>query len=117
MSALAVQPRFGVTTSFEFQLNEVGPDLLSGRLIYPIEVATAVLSSYREFMTDPPDDVQCYAAFVQVPPLPEFREPLHGQTVLVIVPFYADDVEDGKEILQSLREFGDPVADTVQSQP
>lgn len=108
---------FGVVSSFEFQLHEVGPDVLAGRLIYPIEAATDVLSFYREFMTDAPDDVQCYAAFVQVPPLPEFPEPLHGQTVLVLVPFYAGDIEEGIEILQPLREVGDPVADTVRPQP
>jgi len=108
---------FGVVTSLEFELHEVGPDVLAGRLIYPIEAATDVLSSYREFMTDAPDDVQCYANFVQVPPLPEFPEPLHGQTVLVLVPFYAGDIEDGKEVLQPLREVGDPVADTVRPQP
>lgn len=108
---------FGVVTSFEFQLHEVGPDVLAGRLIYPIEAATDVLSFYREFMADAPDDVQCYAAFVQVPPLPEFPEPLHGQTVLVLVLFYAGDIEEGKEVLQPLREVGDPVGDTVRPQP
>ncbi|OYR52601.1 FAD-linked oxidase, partial [Halorubrum sp. Ea8] len=108
---------FGVVTSFEFRLHEVGPDVLTGRVIHPVEAAPDVLRFYRDFMTDAPDAVQCYAAFTQVPPLPEFPEPLHGQTVLVLVPFYVGDIESGRAALQPLREVGDPIADTVQPQP
>ncbi|MFP4626507.1 MAG: FAD-binding oxidoreductase [Natronomonas sp.] len=108
---------FGVVTSFEFQLHEIGPDVLAGRLIYPVEAAADVLSFYRDFMTEAPDGVQCYAAFVQVPPLPEFPEPIHGQMVFILIPFYAGDIEQGTEILQPLRDVGDPIADTVRPQP
>lgn len=108
---------FGVVTSFEFQLHEVGPDVLTGRVIYPVEAVPEVLRFYRDFMTDAPDAVQCYAAFTQVPPLPEFPEPLHGQTVLVLIPFYAGDIKNGRAALQPLREVGDPIADTVRPQP
>lgn len=108
---------FCVVTSFEFQLHDVGPEVLAGRVIHPVEAAGDVLRSYREFMTDAPDEVQCYAAFTQVPPLPEFPESLHGRTVLALVPFYVGDIERGEAVLRPLRETGDPIVDTVGPRP
>lgn len=107
---------FGVVTAFEFQLHNVGPEVLTGRVIHPVEAAPEVLRLYRDFMADAPNAAQCYAAFSQVPPLPEFPEALHGQTVLVLVPFYAGDLETGEDVLQPLREVGDPIVDTVRPQ-
>ena len=40
---------FGVVTRFEFRLHPVGPDVLSGLIVYPISEAKSVLQQYREF--------------------------------------------------------------------
>jgi len=61
-----------------------------------------------------PDKVQCYAAFVQGNPMMGLPEPLHGKTLLSVIPFYSGDIEAGREVLRPIREFGDPVADTVE---
>ena len=105
---------FGIATSFEFDLHEVGPEVLTGRVIYPYEAATDVLRFYRDFMLDAPDKVQCYAAFVQGNPMMGLPEPLHGKTLLSVIPFYSGDIEAGREALRPLREFGDPIADTIE---
>lgn len=107
---------FGIVTSLEFQLHDVGPDVLVGQVIHPIEAAADVLHYYREFMADAPDYVQCSAIFSQVPALPEFPEELHRQTVLVLVPFCSNAGDEAEELLEPVRTFGDPIADTVQSQ-
>src|SRR5262249_32533958 len=41
---------FGVVTEFEFRLHPVGPNLLSGLVVYPLSEAKSVLQQYREFM-------------------------------------------------------------------
>lgn len=41
-------------------------------------------------------------------------EQLHGETYVGVSLFYAGDIEEGREALKPLREFGDPIADTVQ---
>jgi len=105
---------FGIATSFEFDLHEVGPEVLTGRVIYPHEAAADVLRFYRDFMLDAPDKVQCYAAFVQGNPMMGLPEPLHGKTLLSVIPFYSGDIEAGREALRPIREFGDPIADTVE---
>ena len=43
---------FGVVTRFEFRLHPVGPDVLSGLIVYPISEAKSVLQQYREFIAD-----------------------------------------------------------------
>lgn len=105
---------FGIATSFEFELHEVGPEVLAGRVIHPIEAASEFLRFYRDFMEDAPDEVQCYVAFVQGNPAMGLPEPLHGETLVGAVVFYAGDIDDGQEAIRPLREFGDPIADTVE---
>ena len=43
---------FGVVTRFEFRLHPVGPDVLSGLIVYPISEAKSVLQQYREFIVE-----------------------------------------------------------------
>lgn len=108
---------FGIATSFEFDLHEVGPDVLAGRIIHPLDGAAEFLQFYRDFMLDAPDEVQCYAAFVQGNPAMGVPEPLHGETLVGAVLFYSGHIEDGKAVMQPLREFGEPIADTVEPTP
>jgi FAD/FMN-containing dehydrogenase len=51
---------FGIAMSFAFDLHEVGPDVLAGRVLYPYEDVPEVLRFYREYMVDAPNEVQCY---------------------------------------------------------
>ena len=106
---------FGVVTSFEFDLHEVGPEVLAGPIIYRYEHAAEVLGFYRDFMVEAPDEIQCYAVFSKGSPELGLPEPLHGETILILLPCYVGSIEAGKEALEPLREFGDPITDTVQS--
>jgi FAD/FMN-containing dehydrogenase len=108
---------FGVATSFEFDLHEVGPEVLGGRLVYPYEAAPEVLRFNREFMTDAPNGVMCYPAFVQGNSVAGHPEPLHGKTLFGLLVMYAGDIEQGRDVLRPLREFGEPIADTIQPTP
>ena len=108
---------FGIATSFEFDLHQVGPEVLAGGLRYPYESASDVLRFYRDFMRDAPDEVQCYAGFNRGSAATNHPKELHGKTYVGVSLFYAGDIEKGREALRPLREFGDPIADTVQPMP
>ena len=108
---------FGIVTSFEFQLHEVGPEVLAGQIVHPMDNAAEGLRFYRDFMADAPDALQAYAFFIHVPPIPAFPEEYHGQTALDFVVTYAGDHATGEEVLRPLREFGDPILDGVRPQP
>lgn len=108
---------FGVVTSFEFELHEVGPEVLAGPIVYRYEDAAEVLRFHRDFMSDAPDEVQCMAIFVKGSPTLGLPEPLLGETVLILLPVYSGSIEEGEEALQPIRDFGDPVVDLVVPMP
>jgi FAD/FMN-containing dehydrogenase len=108
---------FGIATSFEFDLHEVGPEVLAGRIIHPYEAAPAFLRRYRDFMHDAPDELQAYAAFVQGNPAMGMPEPLHGETLVGAAVLYSGDIDEGREVVQPLREFGEPIVDMVGPTP
>src|SRR5439155_19813159 len=57
---------FGVVTSFEYRLHEVGP-LLAGLVAHPFARAREALEFYREFSADMPDELTAGFAFLTHP--------------------------------------------------
>jgi FAD/FMN-containing dehydrogenase len=73
---------FGVVTSYEFRLHPVGPTIVGGMLIHPLERAGDVLRAYRDYVDDGPDELATAFAFFPAPPEPFIPEPLQGKTDL-----------------------------------
>ncbi len=51
---------FGIITSFVFQLHPVGPDVLSGLIVFPFDQARAVLTQFGRFTETMPDDLNVW---------------------------------------------------------
>ena len=69
---------FGVVTRFEFRLHPVGPDVLSGLIVYPISEAKRVLQQYRDFVAKAPDELAVWTVLRPAPPLPFLPKEVHG---------------------------------------
>jgi FAD/FMN-containing dehydrogenase len=108
---------FGIVTSFEFQLHEVGPTVLSGPVVHPFDDAETVLTGYRDFAASAPNDATVWCVIRHAPPLPFIPEEWHGRKVVILATFYAGDMEEGKEVLRDVRDIGDPIADAVGPHP
>jgi FAD/FMN-containing dehydrogenase len=108
---------FGVVTSFDFQLHPVGPEVLSGMVIHPLDAARDVLRFYRDFLPTTPDDFSCWFVMRKAPPLPFLPAEWHGKEILVLAMCYAGPVEDGERVMAPLRKFGQPIADVVAPHP
>ncbi len=108
---------FGIVTAFEYRLHPVGPDVLSGLILYPLDQAHEVLAWQRDFMRDAPDAVTVFSIFMAVPPMEPFPEVLHGQNLLFVAPLYVGPIEEGERALAPLRAVGTPLADTVAPMP
>jgi FAD/FMN-containing dehydrogenase len=108
---------FGVVTSFEFQLHEVGPSVLSGLVIHPLSDAANVLRFYRDFARELPDEGACWFVLRQAPPLPFLAPEWHGREILVLAMAYAGDIAEGERVLQPMRAYGRPIADVVAPHP
>src|SRR5262245_10401337 len=57
---------FGVVTSFEYRLHELGP-VLGGGVAFPLEKAKRVLAFYDEFTRSAPDELSVNAAIATAP--------------------------------------------------
>ncbi|MCT4351953.1 FAD-binding oxidoreductase [Streptomyces sp. Je 1-79] len=102
---------FGVVTEFEFRLNPVGPTVLAGPILWPVEEAPHVLAFYRDWITGVPDELTTIVVHRKAPPLPAIPPELHGRPVIAVVSCYAGDIEAGQEVLRPLRTFGTPLLD------
>lgn len=99
---------FGVVVSMKFKLYPI-TTVLSGMVVHPLERAKEVIRFYRDFVATAPDELTVYAAALTTP---------DGFEALAIVPCYCgDDLGEGERLLQPLRAFGPPVADTVGPMP
>ena len=107
----------GIVTSCELRLHDLGTEILAGQIIHPLEAAREALRFYRGFMADAPDDVQCYAFFIRIPPVSPFPESLHGKVAVDLVVSHAGRAALGGKVLGPLRGFGRPVLDTVSLVP
>lgn len=99
---------FGVVTSFEYRLHPVGPTVLGGMVIHPLERAGDVLRFYREFAASQPDDLTTYAALLTSP---------DGVPIVAMVVCYAGPIEEGERAVAELRRYGSPVADMIGPMP
>ena len=100
---------FGVVTEFEFQLHEVGSEVVAGQAMHPIDDVIAVLEFYREFAADMPDALTCYAFVIPIPPLEAFPEEIYGDPAITLVASYVGPTSAGEAAIEPLREFGDPL--------
>ena len=108
---------FGVVTRFEFRLHPVGPDVLSGLIVYPISEAKSVLQQYRDFLAKAPDELSVWTVLRKAPPLPFLPEEVHGKGIVVLALLYVGDPKQGEPLIEPLRKFGASLGEHVGVQP
>src|SRR6185503_8399713 len=104
---------FGVVTRFEFRLHPVGPEVLSGLIVYPHSEAKSVLEQYRDFAAKAPDELSVWALLRQAPPLPFLPQEIHGKGIAALALIYAGDPKKGESLIEPLRKFGTPAGEHV----
>jgi FAD/FMN-containing dehydrogenase len=101
---------FGVVTSFEFRAHPVAT-VLRGPVLHPLQSAPEVLSFYRDFSADAPDELGAQAAFLHAP------DGSGAKLCGVSVCHCGEDADRADADLRPLREFGSPVADLIERSP
>ena len=104
-------PNFGIVTEFEFRLNRVGPTVLAGPVIWPMEQSAEVLRFYRDWIADVPDELTTIVVHRMAPPLAAIPAELHGRPIVTVICCYAGPIEDGERVVRPLRAFGPPLLD------
>lgn len=108
---------FGAVTRFEFRLHTVGPNLLSGLIVYPFSEAKAVMRQYRDFAAAAPDELSVWMVVRKAPPLPFLPDAVHGQAVVVLALLYVGDAAVGTALIDPLRRLGTVLGEHVGVQP
>jgi FAD/FMN-containing dehydrogenase len=108
---------FGIVTEFEFRLNPVGPTVLAGPVMWPMEDAPRVLRFYRDWIKEVPEELTTIVTCRRVLPVPTVPEELHGRHVVIVGSCYAGPVEEGERVMKPMREFGAPVLDVCAPRP
>lgn len=108
---------FGIVTQFEFQLHPVGPEVLSGLIVFPFEQAKSVITQFAKFTESAPEELSVWMVSRKAPPLPFLPESVHGKEVVVLAICYAGDPSEGEKLIEPLRDFGDAHGEHVGVQP
>ncbi len=108
---------FGVAVGFEFRLHPVGPEVLFGPTLYPLDQAAAVLRNFRDVAPALPPEACAWADMLTVPPLPFLDPRHHGTRMISVMQCYAGAAGEGTAALAPLRGFGEPAADAVMARP
>jgi FAD/FMN-containing dehydrogenase len=108
---------FGIVTSFEYDVHPVGPTVLAGMLLYPLDQAADVLAYFRDYVAQAPDEVGILGNLRLAPPLPIVPPELHGKPVVAVVVCYAGAIEDGEKEFKELRRFATPALDAIAPKP
>ncbi len=98
---------FGVVTSLEFRAHPVHT-IVGGLIIYPRDAAVDVMRHFRDVVETAPDELTAYAACLHTP---------DGSPVVAVAACYCGAASDAQRVLEPLRTFGSPIADTIQAMP
>ncbi len=107
---------FGVVTSFLFRLHPIST-IIGGPTLWTLEQAPEVMRWYRDFITEAPEDLNGFFAFLTVPPGPPFPEELHNRKMCGVVWCYAGPEERAEEVFAPVPEVGTPALHGVHAMP
>jgi FAD/FMN-containing dehydrogenase len=105
---------FGVVTSFEFDLHELGPVITQGVVDYPADRGHEIAARVREYLATAPDEVM--VSFGVTMGTAEDGEDLAGRPVVFVGATHSGRMDDAEEALRPLRDLG-PVVDTFRQVP
>jgi FAD/FMN-containing dehydrogenase len=107
---------FGIVTEFEFRLHPLGPIVLAGLAMFPIERAAEVVRGWRDCADSAPDELATACVVLTAPPEPFVPPELRGAPVLGVAALYVGDVDEGAEVVRPLRQL-DPIVDQIVPMP
>jgi FAD/FMN-containing dehydrogenase len=102
---------FGVVTSFQLRVHELGPEVFAVNVAYPIEDARRVLAGWRDAVSNAPDELSTAGLIWSLPVVDELPEELRGQPYVGVAGMWAGEPAEGERATRALREFATPLVD------
>lgn len=104
---------FGVVTSFEFSLHELGPQVIAGLLVHPLDAAPELIPRYRDLVSRASDEMTCWLVLRKAPPAPFIPTEWHDKEVLIIALCHCGSLPAGEQEAAPFRALGTPIVDLV----
>jgi FAD/FMN-containing dehydrogenase len=102
---------FGVVTSFELRLHELGPEVYGLNVAYPLEDAPRVLAGWRDAVAGAPDELSTAGLIWSLPVVDELPEALRGAPYVGVAGMWAGDPDEGERATRALRALATPLLD------
>ncbi len=107
---------FGVVVSFLFNLQPVHT-IYGGPMLWHLDASTEMMQWYHNFLTNAPENINGFFAFLTVPPVAPFPEHLHLKKMCGIVWCYTGALEQAEEVFKPIRAIRTPALDFVGPMP
>ncbi len=107
---------YGVVTSLEFRLHEVGPTILGGLLLYPWDRAKEITEFFVDWIKKTPDELEVFLFYNNAPPAPFIPESAHGRPFAAMALCYCGNISEGEALVETLRALK-PEVDLVGPMP
>lgn len=108
---------FGVLTGIDYELHEVGPEIVGGIVAWPASEAAGVLELYRTLAEEAPPEVTLVTLMRLAPPAPWLPREMHGKPIIAILACCSGKPEEGEKIVAPIKSFGSPVGDMLVRRP
>jgi FAD/FMN-containing dehydrogenase len=108
---------FGVVTSFELEVHEVGPTVFAGLVFYPGENAEQVLRGFRAAAAQAPDELSMAVNLTTAPPAPFLPAEVHGKPIVAVLGVFSGRPDDGDAATRPFRELAPVVVDLFGPMP
>jgi FAD/FMN-containing dehydrogenase len=108
---------FGIATALKFRVHPVGPMVLAGPIFFAGDRAEEILRFYRDWTPALPDELTTLVNLTTAPPAPFLPADVHGKPIVGVVAVHAGEQERGRELVQPLKDLGDPIADLIGVMP
>jgi FAD/FMN-containing dehydrogenase len=108
---------FGVVTSFEYALHEVGPTVFAGVAFYPGDAVDEILRGYRQACAGAQDELTTLLNLAVAPPAPFLPEAVHGTPIVAVAGMWSGPLDDGDAATRPFRGLAEPIADLYGPMP
>ncbi len=108
---------FGVVTSFQYRLHEVGPAVLCGLVFYPADEVEQVLAGYRAACAAAPDELTTLVNLTTAPAVPFLPESVHGTAIIGVGGCWSGDLDAGEAATAPFRSLGTVISDVFATNP
>ena len=99
---------FGIVTSFEYRLHNVGPMIIGGLVVHPLPRAAEALKFLGEYQRAAPDELVAAGVLMTGP---------DGNKACGIAAAYVGDLAEGERVVAPLKQYGPPVMDVIGPMP